>query len=227
MTLKPLDWALLALSVALAAAYGVFGEALYASESVPHLIPVALKTSGIALLGLIALMHRSRLLAAALLFGSLGDALLAWSEDAFLYGALAFVVGHLFYIALFWRVGVGVSGLKREPVRVVPMLAIAGPSIALNTLLVPSYSALYIPLLCYSLVLTVMTISSFTLPWSRWLAMAGAVLFLISDGFVAAHVFRSEDPIVADFWFGFAGWMIYWAAQAGLCIGALGLHKRA
>ena len=70
-----------------------------------------------------------------------------------------------------------------------------------------------------------MALSSFTLPWTRWLAIAGAVLFFISDGFVAWNMFHpTTDPTLA-FWRSFAGWMIYWAGQAAICYGALGLHK--
>ena len=58
-----------------------------------------------------------------------------------------------------------------------------------------------------------------------WLAMAGAVLFFISDGFVAWNMFHHDpDPTLA-FWRSFAGWMIYWAGQAGLCFGALALRR--
>jgi hypothetical protein len=55
--------------------------------------------------------------------------------------------------------------------------------------------------------------------------MAGAVLFFISDGFVAWNMFHHDpDPTLA-YWRSFAGWMIYWAGQAAICFGALGLHK--
>ena len=86
---------------------------------------------------------------------------------------------------------------------------------------------MFAPLGVYTGVLTIMTMSSFTLPWSRWLAMKGAVLFFISDGFVAWNMFHHDpDPTLA-FWRSFAGWMIYWAGQAAICYGALGLHKQA
>lgn len=71
-----------------------------------------------------------------------------------------------------------------------------------------------------------MIMTSFTLPAVRWLAIARAVLFIISDGFVAADMFHPQAHPTAAFVSGFAGWMIYWAGQAGICIGALGLHKQ-
>jgi uncharacterized membrane protein YhhN len=210
-------------SAILAIAYGVFGSSFYEGAP-PYVVGTIFKASSIIVLGLIALFARSRLLAVGLLFGALGDALLAWSPDTFLYGALAFLIGHLFYIALFLRAGLGVSALKQPP-RAIASLALVVAAISMTALLVPRDNAMFAPLSVYTGVLTLMVITSFTLPATRWLAMAGAVLFFISDGFVAAGMFHPlEDPTLA-FWRGFAGWMIYWAAQAALCFGALGLHR--
>jgi uncharacterized membrane protein YhhN len=110
------------------------------------------------------------------------------------------------------------------------MAAIAAAAIALNATLLPSGHPLFYPLLVYSGVLLIMTLSTFTLPAIAWFAMAGGVLFLVSDGFVAAHIFHADSPIVAGFGFGFIGWMLYWAGQAGLCLGGInaarGLNSR-
>jgi uncharacterized membrane protein YhhN len=215
----------LALSALLAIAYGAFGSSL-SEGAPPYVVGAILKASSIVILGLIALIARSRLLAAGLLFGALGDALLAWSEETFLYGALAFLIGHLFYIALFLRAGGGVSVVK-QPTRLLAALALIVAPFVMTALLVPRDNALFAPLSVYTGVLTLMALSSFTLPATRWLAMAGAVLFFISDGFVAWNMFHpASDPTLA-FWRNFVGWMIYWAGQAAICYGALALHKPA
>jgi uncharacterized membrane protein YhhN len=216
----------LLLSAALAVAYGFYGYNMYGGAA-PYAFPAAFKASSVVLLGVIALAQRSNLLAAGLLFGALGDALLAWSHEAFLYGALAFLVGHLCYIALFVRAGAGDRATTREPIRIAAMLAIAAAALLMTTALIPRDSALYAPLGVYTGVLTIMAMSSFTLPWTRWLAIAGAVLFFISDGFVAWNMFHHDPNPTSAFWRSFAGWMIYWAGQAGICIGALGLRNRA
>lgn len=214
---------LLALSASLAIAYGAFGSSLYEGTP-PYLIGTLFKASSIIVLGLIALIARSRLLAAGLLFGALGDALLAWSPETFLYGALAFLIGHLFYITLFLRAGLGIAALKQPP-RLLAALAIIAACVVMTWLLVPRNNAMFVPLSVYTGVLTLMAVCSFTLPTARWLAMAGAVLFFSSDGFVAWNMFHPDpDPTLA-FWRSFAGWMIYWAGQAAICYGALGLHK--
>lgn len=217
--------ALLALSTILAIAYGAFGSALYEGAS-PYVIGALVKASGIVVLALIALLARSNLLAAGLLFGALGDALLAWSEATFLYGAFAFLIGHLFYITLFLRTGLGLGAFKQPP-RLIAAVALIIACVVMTALLVPHDNPMFAPLAVYTGVLTLMALISFTLPAARWLAMLGAVLFFISDGFVAWNMFHPDpDPTLA-YWRSFAGWMVYWAGQAGICIGALGLHKPA
>jgi uncharacterized membrane protein YhhN len=213
----------LAVSAILAVAYGAFWSSLH-DGAPPYFAGTIFKASSIVILGVIALTARSRLLAAGLLFGALGDALLAWSPDTFLYGALAFLIGHLFYIALFLRGGLGIAALK-QPARLLAALALIAVAVGMTSVLVPRDNTMFAPLSVYTGVLTLMAIISFTLPATRWLAMAGAVLFFISDGFVAWNMFHPDtDPTLA-FWRGFAGWMIYWAGQAGICFGAMGLHK--
>ena len=226
MKLSSFQLGALAFSAILAIAYGFYGYDMYGGAP-PYVVGTIFKASSIVILGVIALMARSRLLGAGLLFGALGDALLAWRHETFIYGSLAFLIGHLFYIALFLRAGVGDRGVLREPVRIAAMLAVAAAALVSTSLLVPHDSDMFAALGVYTFVLTIMTMTSFTLPTSRWLAMLGAVLFFISDGFVAWNMFHHDpDPTLA-FWRSFAGWMIYWAGQAALCLGALGLHKQA
>jgi uncharacterized membrane protein YhhN len=214
---------LLALAALLAIAYGAFGPSFYEGAP-PYVLGTVFKASSILLLALTALLTRSRLLAAGLLFGALGDALLAWSPATFLYGAFAFLIGHLFYIALFMRAGLGPAALKQPP-RALAALALIAAAFIMTSLLVPRDSDMFVPLSIYTGVLTLMALASFTLPAARWLAMLGAVLFFVSDGFVAANMFQPLADPTRAFWRSVAGWMIYWAGQAAICFGALGLHK--
>jgi uncharacterized membrane protein YhhN len=209
-------------SAGLAALYGILGPSLFFGDP-PYPLGAAVKASSIIILGLMA-FARSRLLAAGLFFGALGDALLAWSEETFLFGAFAFLIGHLFYIALFLRAGLGPAALKQPP-RALAALALIAAAFVMTSQLVPRDSDVFVPLSIYTGVLTLMALASFTLPAARSLAMAGAVLFFISDGFVAANMFHPLDDPTFVFWRSFTGWMIYWAGQAAICFGALGLHK--
>jgi uncharacterized membrane protein YhhN len=218
--------AALAVSAVLATAYGLWGSMIYEGAP-PFVISAVFKASSIVILGLVALFAHSRLLAAGLLFGALGDALLAWSPDTFLYGAFAFLVGHLFYIALWLRAGDGVSAALKQPPRLIAAFALIAAAFVMTSLLVPSDNPMFAPLAIYTGVLTLMALCSFTLPATRWLVMAGAVLFFISDGFVAWNMFHHDPNPELAYWRSFAGWMIYWAGQAAICYGALGLHAPA
>lgn len=250
-----LTGALLALSALLAIVYGAFGSSLYESAP-PYAWPALFKASSIVVLALIAWTAgaspagaivgkveratsgragvaggdalqppHNKLLATALIFGALGDALLAWSPQTFLHGALAFLIGHLFYITLFLRNGLGIAALKQPP-RAVAALALIIAAIVMTAMLVPADTPLFAPLAVYTGVLTLMALCSFTLPATRWLAMAGAVLFFVSDGFVAANMFHPAADPTLGCWRSFIGWMVYWGGQAALCMGALGLAKQ-
>lgn len=219
--LRGATWILLGLSALLALGYGAFGPGMYES-GVDRAVAAALKTSGIVVLVLIGLINRAPILATALAFGAAGDALLALGEATFLYGAGAFLIGHLFYIALFLRSGAGLAAFRR-PKRLIAALVLIIAAIVMTALLAPADNPLFAPLALYAGVLTLMALSTFTLPAARWLVMAGGVLFLISDGFVAANLFHPQSDAALAFGLSFTGWMIYWAAQAALCIGALGL----
>lgn len=218
------DGLLLSLSAALALAFGVAGH-------LPdlRLAPAALaafKASGIVLLGAVALRRRAWLLAAGLLCGAMGDALLALGTQAmFVAGAGAFLVGHLFYIALFLRRGVGLRAALRDTARVTSALTLAVVAIIAARKLWPPESSLMPALTVYAVVLTVMVASSFTVTAAGRLATVGAVLFFVSDGFVSLDMFhRPANPLfqVAE---SFAGWMIYWAGQAAICVGGLALRR--
>ncbi|MCR6646596.1 MAG: lysoplasmalogenase [Terricaulis sp.] len=216
-------WVLLGLSALLAIAYGVLGPGMYESGA-DRAIPAALKTSGIAVLALIAFLNRAPLLAIALAFGAAGDALLALGDATFLWGAGAFLIGHLFYITLFLRNGLGFAAFKQPP-RALAALALIAAAVVMTGLLVPADNSMFAPLAAYTGVLTLMALISFTLPSARWLAMLGGVLFFISDGFVAANLFHPQSDAALAFGLSFTGWMIYWAAQASLCIGGLALSR--
>jgi uncharacterized membrane protein YhhN len=214
----------LIISALLAIAYGALSPSLYDAGVWPYAMAI-FKVSSILFLALVAAMHRARLLLWALIFGGAGDVGLALGEETFLSGAIAFLIGHLIYIRIF--LGGRDRGALNQMLRVIAMLVIAATAAAMTNLLVPRGDALFVPLAVYTGVLTLMTMTSFVLPWRNWLAMAGAVLFFISDGFVAWNMFHPDpDPTLA-FWRSFAGWMIYWGGQAAICYGALGLHKAA
>jgi uncharacterized membrane protein YhhN len=208
---------LLALSGALALAYGVVGH-LHLALAAPAL--AAFKASAIVTLAVLARARGARLVAAGLALGAVGDALLALqTQTTFLAGAGAFLLGHLCYIAAFLRNGAGVRAALRTPWRVAAMLAVVATAVA-GAALLPADPAIAAPLGVYSSVLSAMTIAAFTLTPAQWPATAGAALFFVSDAFVALNMFHPVADPAAAVALSFTGWMIYWAGQAGICVGA-------
>ncbi|MES1200337.1 MAG: lysoplasmalogenase family protein [Pseudomonadota bacterium] len=219
-------WMLLGLSVLGAFTYGAFARDWALHEA--HLwARAALKTSGVALLVVVALSQRaSALLVSALALGALGDALLALDgQAAFLLGALAFLLGHLLYTTLFLRAGGGFAAIS-APARLATMASVVLAAVACAALLWPHDVAGVATSAIYTLALTAMVLSTLTLPWARWLVMAGAVLFFVSDILLTWQTNKPpRDPallrLMSD-----ASWFTYYFAQAGLCLGALTLKAR-
>src|SRR5262249_44075538 len=80
-----------------------------------------------------------------------------------------------------------------------------------------------IPVAFYTLALTGMALSAFTLPARAGLAMAGGALFLISDVLLSWGAEEPpHDPTFAAF-IDDASWFTYWLGQLGLCLGGLRL----
>ncbi len=215
---NPVAW-LAAISAALALAYGVGGQMLR-DAGVPLDVVGLFKASSIVMLAAIAAVGRApRLIVWALVFGAAGDFLLARGQLP--HGALAFALGHVCYIRAFLRTGVGVRGVLTRAVPAIGAIVLVAAAIVSTLVLVPRASPLFAPLCVYTAVLTLMTLSSLTLRATHWPSILGAVLFFVSDGFVAANQFHAPADANAALWMGFVGWMIYWAGQAGLCLGMI------
>lgn len=163
----------------------------------------AVKTASIAALAVMARRHP--VLALALAFGSLGDALLDLSSSYFVYGLVAFLCGHIAYTVYFARTGDSASKIAAA--------ALAAYSIAYLAWLWPGLGAMRIPVVFYVAAITVMAVTSFRL---GWVVAAGAVLFLISDSLLAANRFRM--PVPGRDWL---VWLTYYFGQLAIATGAL------
>lgn len=151
-----------------------------------------------------------RPLAAGLLFGMLGDILLEKPPDLFLFGLVAFLTGHVFYIVALWR-----DDRTPSLVRLAPLLLFGA---VMLLVLWPGLRVLRGPVVVYAGVIVVMGWRA----WARvgagpserpdaWAAALGATLFLFSDGMLAYNRFIGPLPM--------SGYMIiltYWAGQLGL-----------
>ncbi|AZO01242.1 lysoplasmalogenase [Mesorhizobium sp. M9A.F.Ca.ET.002.03.1.2] len=188
----------------------------------PSLARLAVKTLAVALLAVLVLLQGGPgLLVAALALSAIGDALLSRDGEKAFLGALAsFLVAHVLYVALFLRSGDGVGLLSAEPWRgaiAVAMVVFAFAMLfALGRRVGP---ALRLPVGVYIVAILAMGISALTLN-SLWV-IGGAVLFMASDGLLAAEKFLLPAISLHRVWMRYAVWMLYYAAQLAITLGFL------
>jgi uncharacterized membrane protein YhhN len=183
---------------------------------------LAVKTLAVALLAVLALLQGGPgLLVAALTLAAIGDALLSRDGEKAFLGALAsFLAAHVLYVVLFVRSGGGFGLLPAEPWR--PAIAVAMAVFALAILLAlwrRVGPALRLPVGVYIAAILAMGISVLTLN-SLWV-IGGAVLFMASDGLLAAEKFLAPAISPHRAWMRHAVWGLYYAAQLGITLGFL------
>jgi uncharacterized membrane protein YhhN len=194
--------AMTALGGALAVVYG----ARFAGAP-PSAAKSAVKTGAVAALALAAVAARAPgLVAVGLALGALGDLFLSRpGTRAFLAGMAAFAAGHLAYAAEFLVPGAGPPLL--------PAAALLVLALSTEAWLAPRTGALRWPVRGYVAVITLMALAALTLPAGRGLALAGALLFLLSDLLLALDLFvLAEGPLKRIAARGL--WAAYWTGQA-------------
>lgn len=150
----------------------------------------------------------ANLILAGLLFSLAGDVLLEVSDDLFVPGLIAFLIGHVWYIVAFLSV---THELKWS--RLLPFAAWV---IMTYLLLFPNLKGMAVPVAAYVIVIGAMmwrssaTIAGPVLRW-QWLALSGAILFGVSDTLLA---FKKFDGITAGP--SFTIMVLYWLGQVGL-----------
>jgi uncharacterized membrane protein YhhN len=207
---------LLLFSLAAAILYG------YMLERPPSWRRTAAKTLSVFLLAFLAFEQGGPLLlVAALLLGALGDAFLAQDgEPAFLGGLASFLLAHLLYVALFATAGEGITFMLAEPWRILFAFAMAAFVALMLFRLWPQLEAkLRLPVAIYAAAILAMGLSALTLPIP--VIIAGASLFMISDGLLAAGKFLLPATSPHRQWTGLAVWMLYYAAQLLITPGVL------
>jgi uncharacterized membrane protein YhhN len=149
---------------------------------------------------------RSTTFSIALFFCWLGDVFLIFEGKLFfLAGLSAFLTGHLLYVLAYRQhMYEDQSGALLVPQKIRFSLPIVLAGTGLFVVLLPALGGLTIPVLFYSLVITLMTMTALfrygvTNSSSFWLVFGGAVLFMISDSVLAFNMFVSPVPL-AGFW---------------------------
>ncbi|WP_264737605.1 lysoplasmalogenase [Cytobacillus firmus] len=127
-----------------------------------------------------------RLVVIGLFFCMLGDGFIAVS---FVAGLGAFLVGHLFYLTGFLKMS------RMTKLRLAAIIPIGFYSLIIGSQLIASLSeegndALVIPVIAYMLVISFMALSAILTGKKR--AIAGSILFVISDSILSWNMFVSD-----------------------------------
>jgi uncharacterized membrane protein YhhN len=188
----------------------------------PSLARSAAKTLAVAMLAVLALVQSGPLLlVAALALSAVGDAFLSRDgEKAFLGGLASFLLAHILYVPLFLQSGGGSGLLGTESWRGAIALGLAAFAIVMLAALWRRVGpALRIPIAVYVAAILAMGISALTT--SSTLVIGGAILFMASDGLLAAEKFLLAAISPHRVWMRYAVWALYYAAQFCITLGFL------
>lgn len=196
------------------------GYYFIAQTALPDLYEWAIKGAGTAFLAVYALGGHpgrdARQIAMVMAFGALGDVLI---ELDLVWGALAFLVGHLIAIHLYLRRHRAVLSRSQK---------LAGWAffvlIPLIAFLLPADRSAAPGVALYAAALGAMTAAAWSSTFSRYRVGIGAVLFAISDLLIFARMGSlSASPLP-----GLLIWPLYYFGQFLICIGVVGeLRSRA
>ncbi|MGA9701930.1 lysoplasmalogenase [Pseudomonas sp.] len=147
-----------------------------------------------------------RWISLGLIFSLVGDVLLAWPGDLFIFGLGAFLFAHLAYLKAYC------SDCRR--LAWLPLvLALGVGAILLNILISHGLGDLLIPVVVYALVISAMLwralarLGSDVPKRSAWLAAAGAVSFVFSDTLIGINRFvvsfeAAPYLLITTYWLG-------------------------
>ena len=211
-----MPWLILAVMGAVAYLYGVTMQAtLLCLLSKP--VPV------LALLGWLQDAPASpyrRWISIGLMFSLLGDILLAWPVDLFVFGLGAFLVAHLAYLKAY------LVDCRRPALLPLALALLAGVSL-FSVMAAKGLGDLLIPVAVYALAISAMLwralarLGSHVPKRSAWLAATGALAFVASDSLIGI------DRFVLPF--GAAPYLIilsYWIGQWGIAASVFSQSKR-
>lgn len=184
----------------------------------PGIQLMAWKGAGVALLAVYALLrHRgpdANAIALVMAFGALGDVLI---EVQLEWGAIAFLLGHLVAIWLYWRHRrTSLTGSQKLAALALLLLT---PIVAF---LLPSDRSAAPLVAVYALGLGAMAAAAWTSSFSRYQVGIGAVLFVISD----LLIFSRMGPLATSAIPGLLIWPLYYFGQFLICTGVVGELRR-
>jgi uncharacterized membrane protein YhhN len=141
-------------------------------------------------------------------FGALGDVLL--DAAGLVVGAVAFLIGHLIAIGLYWRNRRPSTTLSQ---RLLAILVV--PATVIIAFLLPADRAGAPGVALYALSLALMASFAWTSRFPRYRVGLGALMFVLSD----LLIFAREGALAGAAWIGLAIWGLYYFGQLMICVG--------
>lgn len=211
-----MGWLILALMGAVTFLYGVS----------THAALLCLLVKPLPVLALLGWLHDAppsdyrRWISLGLIFSLIGDVVLAWPGDLFVFGLGAFLVAHLAYLKAY------LSDCRR--LALLPLiLALSVGAVLLGILIGSGLGPLTVPVIVYGTAISAMLwralarLGSDVPQRSALLAAGGAVAFVFSDSVIGINRFVSP--------FNAAPYIIilsYWLGQWGIAASAFSQSKR-
>ncbi|WP_027913143.1 lysoplasmalogenase [Pseudomonas sp. URIL14HWK12:I7] len=203
----------------------LMGAATYLYGLSVHATLLCLLVKPMPVLALLGWLHDAppsdyrRWISLGLIFSLVGDVLLAWPGDLFVFGLGAFLLAHLAYLKAY------LSDCRR-PALLPWALALGIGAVLLGILVSNGLGPLLVPVIVYGLAISAMLwralarLGSGVPKRSAWLAAAGALAFVFSDSLIGIN--RFVQPFHA------APYLIivsYWLGQWGITASAF-IQKR-
>lgn len=197
-----MGWLILALMGAVTFIYGVSVQATL----------LCLVVKPLPVLALLGWLHDAppsdyrRWISLGLIFSLVGDLLLAWPGDLFVFGLGAFLVAHLAYLKAY------LSDCRRPALPALLVAAVAG-AVLLGILIAHDLGPLLVPVIVYGLAISAMLwralarLGSDVPQRSAVLAAVGAVVFVFSDSVIGISRFvvafdAAPYLIILSYWLG-------------------------
>jgi uncharacterized membrane protein YhhN len=218
MNLGPTFWALAALGLAAAAAYG-----LYFLRRPPSWLRAGVKTLAIGApaAGFIAAGAPFPLVL-ALVASALGDFFLAFDKKWLLpLGILSFLLAQLVYFVIFAAIWFFSGDNSPLWPRYLAMGVVVATSAGFLVWMAPKLGVMAFGVVPYAIAISAMACMAMWLPWDGWPAMLGAALFVASDFVLATELFRLSEDAPARRITAPVVWWTYVGAQALIVTGIL------
>ena len=190
----------------------LMGAATYVYGLTVHATLLCLLVKPMPVLALLGWLHDAppseyrRWISLGLIFSLVGDVLLAWPGDLFVFGLGAFLLAHLAYLKAY------LSDCRR-PALLSLALALGLGATLLGILISSGLGPLLVPVIVYGLAISAMLwralarLGTEVPERSAWLAAAGALAFVFSDSVIGINRFvapfhAAPYLVIISYWLG-------------------------